>query len=442
LTTRRPAERSDVATPSVVVFTGVFPSPGRPLAGVFVKERMFRVARVLPVAVVAPQPWFPGQALVRRFRPGFRQARLPSHEVCEGIDIFRPRYFSPPGLLKRFDSRLMALGAYRVVRRLAREGRVDIIDAHWAFPGGHAAYAIARRLRVPMTVTLRGDEAWRARKPAFRRAMATTLRGASRVFAVSTALRALALDLGASPPGTRVVGNGVDTERFLPMDRAEARRRLQLPADAQLLITVGSLCERKGFHRVIDVLPDLRVRHPGVHYLAIGGPGPEGDWGVRLSTLARQRGVSERVHFTGPVTPSRLVDWLSAADVFVLATRYEGWANVLLEAMACGLPVVATDVGGNAEVVCRDDLGYIVPFDVRDALLKGLDDALTKTAAGAWDRSAIRRYAEENNWQRRIDVLVSEFRTIANVNSDDRWNRHTCSVGASSPTASRALGKS
>jgi glycosyltransferase involved in cell wall biosynthesis len=111
------------------------------------------------------------------------------------------------------------------------------------------------------------------------------------------------------------------------------------------------------------------------------------------------------VHFLGALPPDELKWPLSASDVFVLATRNEGWANVFLEAMACGLPVVTTDVGGNAEVVCRDELGTIVPFGDNAALQQALDDALNK----AWDRSAILDYARANQWDKRVAQLLQAF---------------------------------
>jgi glycosyltransferase involved in cell wall biosynthesis len=107
--------------------------------------------------------------------------------------------------------------------------------------------------------------------------------------------------------------------------------------------------------------------------------------------------------------PEHLKTPLSAADLFVLATRYEGWANVFLEAMACGLPVVSTQVGGNAEVVCRDDLGTLVPFDDQFALTQQIHAALIRP----WDRAAIQAYAGENTWDRRIETLIDTFRSIA-----------------------------
>jgi glycosyltransferase involved in cell wall biosynthesis len=111
------------------------------------------------------------------------------------------------------------------------------------------------------------------------------------------------------------------------------------------------------------------------------------------------------VHFLGPLQPDDLKYALSAADIFVLATRNEGWANVFLEAMACGLPVVTTDVGGNAEVVCRDELGSIVPFGDGAALQQALDNALDKD----WDRAAILDYARANQWDTRVTQLLLAF---------------------------------
>jgi glycosyltransferase involved in cell wall biosynthesis len=116
------------------------------------------------------------------------------------------------------------------------------------------------------------------------------------------------------------------------------------------------------------------------------------------------------VHFLGALPPDELKWALSASDVFVLATRNEGWANVFLEAMACGLPVITTDVGGNAEVVCRDELGSIVPFGDADALLQALDVSLTQK----WDRSAIVDYAQANQWDKRVAQLLRAYDRIIN----------------------------
>ena len=396
--------------PRIVVLSSLYPSRAQPVAGSFVRERMSRVARHLPVTVVAPAPWFPFQSALRVVRAGFRPTP-PRVEQQDGVTVWYPRYFSVPGLAKRFDGLFMALGAYPRMRALRRAGALDLIDAHFAYPDGYAASLLGRWLGVPFTITLRGKEARQARTPALRARMARGLARASRIFTVSDALRRVALDLGAPAERVRVAVNGVDADRFAPVDRAQARRRLGIPAGARVLISVGGLVERKGFHRVLACLPALRRVYPDLVYLIVGGPGPEGDFSPRLRAQVSALGLADCARFLGPLPAAELPVPLSAADVFVLATSYEGWANVFLEAMACGLPVVTTDVGGNAEVVSSTTLGTIVPFGDAEALR----DALAAALERQWDRAAIRAYARRNAWERTVTLLTDEFTGIVSA---------------------------
>lgn len=390
--------------PHIVVFSSLFPSAVQPGAGLFIRERMFRVGMQLPLCVVSPVPWFPLQSLLRRWKPGFRSG-APARENQAGVDVWFPRFLSVPGMFKRHDGLLMALGALPRLWRLKRTGRLDIIDSHFGYPDGHAATLLGRWLKVPVTITLRGTEQRHARDPALARSLTLALTRATQVFAVSQSLRSTALSLGVPPGKVRVVGNGVDLLKFSPIPKAQARRSLGLPDQVPVLVTVGGLVERKGFHRVIELLPALRQRFPGLVYLVIGGASPEGDMGEALKRQSAELGLADAVRFLGALPPEQLHEPLSAADVFVLATRNEGWANVLLEAMACCLPVVTTDVGGNAEVVCRPELGCVVPFGDAGALQESIAQALT----ASWDAAALRRYAEANTWGVRVDELVKRF---------------------------------
>lgn len=393
--------------PHIVVLSSLFPSARQPGAGLFVRERMFRVGTRLPLSVVAPAPWFPLQSLVAYWRPGFRPG-APQQERQGPFHVQFPRFFCFPGVLKHWDGIFMASGAWPTLRRLRRAGRLDILDAHFGYPDGYAAALLARRLGVPFTLTLRGTEMLHAADPRLRPRLVHALRSAARVFTVSDALRQLALELGAQPERVQVVGNGVDLARFRPIPQTAARAALGLPAKAQVLVSVGGLCERKGFHRVIDCLPALQRELQNVHLLVAGGPTAEGDWTERLNAQVQALGLQARVHLLGPVAADQLHRVLSAADVFVLATRYEGWANVFLEAMACGLPVVTTNVGGNPEVVCRPELGRLVPFG--DSL--ALQAALLEALQAPWDRGHIEAHARANTWDQRVDVLEAEFRAL------------------------------
>jgi glycosyltransferase involved in cell wall biosynthesis len=278
---------------------------------------------------------------------------------------------------------------------------VNVLDVHFGYPDGAAGRYLARWLGLPMVLTLRGKEE-RLLRTNVARPLRRAVMAADQLVTVSQALCDIAIELGADARRVTMIGNGVDLAKFSPVPQAIARRELQLPAEARVLISVGSPVERKGFHRVIECLPMLLMRHPDLHYVVVGAAGPEGDMSAQLQAQVASLGLQDRVHFVGAWAPERLKVPLSAADVFVLASSYEGWANVFLEAMACGLPVVTTRVGGNAEVVCSPDVGTLVPFGDRAALTAALHDALCRH----WNRPQIVEYARANSWDRRIPLLL------------------------------------
>lgn len=398
--------------PRIVVLSTLFPHAGQPTAGLFIRERMAGVARVVPVTVVAPAPWFPLQGLVRRWKPHFRPP-APATQTREGLEIRRPRFLSVPGAWKWLDGWSMAIRCLPLLAALKHTFGCTIIDAHFAYPEGYAAVLLGRWLRLPVCVTLRGTEVPLARDPRRKRRIIAALEHATRVFAVSESLKRHAVEMGIAPEKIVVVSNGVDTAKFNRLERRAARQALGLAGDGPILISVGALVERKGFHRVLECLPALRQRFPDVRYLIVGGPGPEGDWSAELRRRVADLRLEDCVVFLGTIAPEELRVPLSAADVFVLATRNEGWANVFLEAMACGLPVVTTNVGGNAEVVADAKLGLLVPFDDREALTAAIATALSRD----WDRDAIAAHAESQSWDRRVRTLVDEFSAIAARNA-------------------------
>ena len=398
---------AEMDTPRLLVFSSLFPKVVQPFAGVFIRERMFRVGKVLPIVVVSPVAWFPLQGLMRFFKPHYRPMP-PKYETQDGVAVFHPRFLSVPSLFRSLDGFMMALACWPTLRRIKRDFGFNIIDAHFAYPDGYAATWLGRWFGVPVTITLRGTEMRHAQSPALRHRMIMALQRATKVFSVSESLKHHAVSLGIQADKIQVVGNGVDLKKFHPENKQSSRQKYSLSETAPVLISVGGLVERKGFHRVLDCLPALREQFPDIRYLIVGGASPEGDMRAELEARVLRLGLSDNVKFLGAI-PSADLRWpLSAADVFVLATRNEGWANVFLEAMACGLPVVTTDVGGNREVVCRDALGMVVPFGDQVALRS----AMTTALSNSWDRSAIQAYATDNSWTQRVDALVQTFQRL------------------------------
>lgn len=372
---------------------------------------MFRVAKYIPLFVISPVPWFPLQSLISFFKPGYRKS-LPYSEVIDGIVIIRPRFLSLPLFGRRFDGFMMALFSLPVLYRYKKLKKINIIDSHFAYPDGYAASRLSKWLKLPYTVTMRGTEVRHMEDLVLAYRVQRALQSACRVFCVASSLRDLALRAGVSEDKAIVVGNGVDIKRFRRIEKNTARSMLGLAEDAKILVSVGGLTERKGFHRVLEVMPELSQSYGKLIYLIVGGASAEGNWETKLRAMVREHGLQRSVIFMGTVLPDKLKYVLSAADVFVLATRNEGWANVFLEAMACGLPVVTTRVGGNADVVVNEKLGLLVEFGRREAL----SDALHKSLSTRWDSEYIINYASSNSWDGRVSLLVREFKKIADAN--------------------------
>lgn len=205
----------------------------------------------------------------------------------------------------------------------------------------------------------------------------------------------------------QLAGRYSDGDTFHRTDREGARELLGIGPECKVVISVGALAERKGHHRVVQVLPDLVKRFPDLLYVIVGGPSVEGNTGPSMMESIRRWGLEERVRFAGEVPHETVPLYLSAADVFVLPTRFEGWANVFLEAMACGLPVVTTDVCGNGEVV-QDGTGILVPFGDAAALREALSEALGRS----WDRAAIVDYARSYTWDEAARRVHEQFQDI------------------------------
>jgi teichuronic acid biosynthesis glycosyltransferase TuaC len=205
------------------------------------------------------------------------------------------------------------------------------------------------------------------------------------------------------------VRNGVDLQRFRPMPQDDARLRLKVEG-APLLLSVGHLVENKGHALVIDALANLANHFPDAR-LVIVGRGPERD---RLREHAVSRGCADRVTLAGSVDHASMIDWYNAADALVLASASEGWANVLLESLACGTPVVATRVGGSPEVLTDSRVGQLV--DRRDG--QSIADSLLKLLRSQPERATVRHYAEGFSWDASSRAQVDLFRRLACLDSE------------------------
>lgn len=385
-----------------LLFSTLYPSSIRPGHGIFVETRLRHLlgSGEVESRVVAPVPWFPLRH--PRFGEWGRVGATPHQEVHNGIEVWHPRYLLPPKIGMNIAPIMLALGAYSTIKRLQGEGfDFDLIDAHYYYPDGVAAALLARWFNKPLLITARGTDLNLIAGFAIpRRWIRWANAVANASIAVSRSLAEKLVSLGGDAERAHVLRNGVDLARFNAIDPMQARMELDLPADRHVLVSVGHLVTLKGHDIAIRALVQL----PGTH-LAIVGSGPER---ANLLELARAQGVADRVCLAGARPQTELPLWYSAADALVLCSSREGWANVLLEALACGTPVVATDVGGTAEVISAPEAGVLMRARTPAALVDAIQVLLDRYP----DRHAVRRYAERFDWAATTQGQVELFRSV------------------------------
>ncbi|MGI9420816.1 MAG: glycosyltransferase family 4 protein [Geminicoccaceae bacterium] len=385
----------------ILSITTLYPNAERPTFGVFVENRLRKLAERpgIEVRVVAPVPWFPLRHDV--FGSYGRLARVPGAERRHGIEISHPRFLQIPKVGTHLSPYLLYTALRRHVRALiADEGDIDLIDAHVYYPDGVAAALLAKALGKPVSVTARGTDLnlYPGRYPRVGRMIARTAKSVDASITVCSALRNALLALGAAPDSVHVMRNGVDLDLFRPGDRAAARSRWKLQRPT--LVSVGHLIERKGHDLVIEALRQL----PDVD-LIIAGEGPEKE---RLQRQAARLGVGDRTHFAGVVEHRRLPDLYRAADALVLASSREGWPNVLLEALACGTPVIATRNWGTPEIVSAPEAGLLMDDRTPEAIVQAVGQLLNARL----DRVATRRFAEGFSWDATTDAQLRLFSSL------------------------------
>lgn len=370
----------------LLTFTTLFPNPQRPQHGIFTDTslRQLLATKAVSTRVVAPIPWFPFKG--KMFGRYAAMAACCDQRHENGMQILHPRFAVLPKIGQAVAPLLLARAMKPVFQRILDSGYAfDLIDAHYFYPDGVAAALLGRHFNKPVVIKALGSDInVLAGHALSRRAIVWAANQAAAVTTVSNALKSRLITLGIEAGHITTLRNGVDLVLFKPVDRVGVRRMMGLAGFT--LLSVGNLIESKGHHLAIEALTLITDAT-----LIIAGSGPER---TRLGELARRLGVFDRVEFAGSMDQAQLVAYYGAADALVLASRREGWANVLLESMACGTPVIASAIAGNTEVVGATAAGVLF----RELSASGLAAAIAQLRANPPCRDATRRYADQFSW--------------------------------------------
>jgi glycosyltransferase involved in cell wall biosynthesis len=360
------------------------------------------MAELVELQVVAPVPLVDYSHLrgrVKAASPG------PRSRQDGRLTVYHPRWWYPP-LGGALNALFLAVRLFWTVLLLRRGFRFDVIDAHFGHPEGVAAALLAMLFRVPFVVTLRGNELSHSTHFFRRHTIAWALARATRVIAVSENLRRFALSMGVDSGRVVTIPNGVDATLFHPRDRQDCRRKHGIPPEARVILSAGSLTRLKGHHRIVRALGILDV--PALLLIA-GSEGRAGGYQAEIRRAAEQLHLESRVRFLGQLAPGELAEFMAAADVFCLASSREGWPNVVHEALACGTPVVASNVGGIPDLLPDRQLGIILEDREPGTVARALDIALRQD----WNRKSISDQACARSWDHVAAEAVGQLQAEA-----------------------------
>jgi len=383
----------------VLAISNLFPNPFEPRRGLFNLNQFKALAATgVEVKVVAPVPAFPGMGLAPRLASSGRAAKVPHSGEVGGLPVWYPRYPYLPLVGREFHGQLYYRGTRKAIGRIMDDWSPDIIYVTWTWPDAFAAGLIARDHRLPYVVKVHGTDIneyldYRVRK----KRILSALNKASGIVSVSDALKDVMSGQGVDVDKIHVIYNGVDRKLYRPQSKSESRLRLGITADEPTVVFIGNLKPVKGLDQLLKAFKELHGRNQNVRLHIIGRGPLESD----LRKQSINLGLEEQVRFEGEQSPVEVARWMSAADVLCLPSINEGVPNVLLEAMACGTPVVASRVGGIPEIVDRGRCGFLVKPGFPDKLAEALEKSLNRE----WEHNEIRKHTEPFTWENNADRL-------------------------------------
>ena len=378
---------------NLLVYTSLYPGKAGATHGIFVKELTSHIAKKLEeVKIVVPVD---GRNKLNR-----HYLNSEDDTSDKETNVIYDTFWTIPKFFKRFDGFLMYQWTKRGAARLAVNS--ILIHSHYAYPDSEAARLLASKLQLPHVVTVHGSDInVIARDPAREKKIVNLLKSADAVISVSQDLLYKVKRLTGRNKGLFHIPNGIDEKKFFPADKTKAKRALNFSVSKKYLLFAGRLEAIKGIHLIIDALGRL----PENISLIIVGTGSKKK---ELEKKTKEMQLVERIAFVGAVPHHLLHKYYQAADALILASYSEGWPTVILEAMACALPVISPNVGGVSEVLNDSRLGVITQTNAPETLAKAAEKVMSEN----WDTSFICRYAGQFTWGKIADQYISIYKNV------------------------------
>ena len=385
----------------VISICHMFPNRAWPNKGIFVKERLKALSRMINNTIVAPIPYFPFLSLARKYK-GLDY--IPLLEDYDTLSVYHPRYFMIPKYFKCMDGQLYYCALHPFISQMIKNYNFEILDFHWVYPDAFAGLKWAREFGKKIVVTIRGNESICYLEKSLRKRMViNTLKSVDHIIAVSNDMKEKVVqEYGVERKKVTVIPNGIDPKKFFRTNKLDAQKQCGLELGSKYILALSRLSPEKGLDSLIKAF--LGVSRQDTTLLIVG----DGPLKSKLEEMVKDLGISKKVLFFGAVPHDETVKWYNAADVFCLPSLWEGCPNVVIESLASGTPVVASNVGGIPDLIPNDSYGILVPAGDPVSLARALDDALNKE----WDREKIAKFGSRNTWDHVAGQIIEVFEKV------------------------------
>jgi teichuronic acid biosynthesis glycosyltransferase TuaC len=383
----------------IAVVTRYFPSSAEPWQGRSAYQTLRVLAREADVRV-----FFPNAAYPSWLKPRSRSYdKLDPAYSPPDVNVSYYDYLALPLVSRPMNGWMSA----RVLLPHVRSFAPDLIFSCFLYPDAYTALRIGKALKVPVVAMSIGSDINRIGDPVSAMHTRKVLREADFVVTVSGDLRLKALAMGASSQNTRALINGCDLSVFHVQNRLEARQKLHIDPLAEAVVYIGRMDVKKGLRELVEAAASLHAEHPSLHVYLVG----EGPDRTIIESDIQTHNATSYIHALQSCAPDDVAVWMAAADLITLPSYMEGCPNVVLEALACGRPVVATNVGGIPEIL-SDESGQLVP--PRDPA--ALAQALASVLDSSWDAPAISARGSRS-WNAVAAELLAIFESLVPAHS-------------------------
>jgi len=387
----------------VLVITNLFPNNKESTRGIFNKQQFSELAKFCELKLVAPVPFY--------------QKDIPLQEEIEGIKVYHPKYFFTPKILRFLYGYFFYYSLINKVKNIYKDFKFDIILASWAYPDGVGSVLIAKEMNKPIIVKAMGTDINLYTKYFLRRKIiSSTLKKADKVIAVSFGLKNRLMQIGIPEDKIEVLLNGVNTELFRPLEQAECRDKFKLPLDQKIILFIGNLVPVKGLEYLIEAFAlFLNETKDNISLILVG----DGPLKQKLTLKTKEFNIEKNVQFMGKQPYGDIPYWINACDIFCLPSISEGCPNVVIEALSCGKPVVATNVGGIPELVTSKEFGLLVTSKDPNALAKAFHHVFKED----WEHHKIAELIRSNSWAENARKLNGIVRSSVDNFTDFSENK-------------------